>query len=201
MVLVLVGNGWSETAIDLTGNQWHKWDTKEKAFYISGFISGSDYTIIGNVVSLPDDWYLEENQNIAIGLLGEYYIIKQVGDMLEDKELKKKGINKNRGFNTKEVSILLDARDSVRNSGLRRYHVGAVGVRQIVDGVEKLFEDFKNRNIPITDAVYVVSRQIKGTSPEKIEKILLYLRSGKKEVKHLEVRDENSKFPSFIEFP
>jgi hypothetical protein len=40
----------------------------------------------------------------------------------------------------------------------------------------------KIRGIKISDSVYVVKRQIQGTSHEDIEKILIFLRNGKENV-------------------
>ncbi len=55
-----------------------------------------------------------------------------------------------------------------------------ITIGQIVEGLDVLYSDFKNRNIKINDAIYVVKRQIEGASEEHIEAMLQYLRSGKK---------------------
>ena len=54
-----------------------------------------------------------------------------------------------------------------------------------------MYKDFKNKGIRISDAIYVVKRQIEGTSPEDIEKILIYLRSNYENYESLVTRDKN----------
>lgn len=82
-----------------------------------------------------------------------------------------------------------------------RYLINKVTVGQIVDGIDLLYKDFKNRNIYVIDAVYVVYKQIKGTPPEDIERILLWLRSGRKKNDYLVVKDNEGKIVRVITFP
>lgn len=72
---------------------------------------------------------------------------------------------------------------------------------QIIDGLNILYRDFRNRNILLVDAVYVIKKQITGSSPEDIERILLYLRSDRKEDGHLRIKDEKGKTIRIISFP
>lgn len=70
-----------------------------------------------------------------------------------------------------------------------------------VEGLDILFNDFKNRNIEISDALHVVREQIKGVPQEDIEHILLYLRSGGKDSELLLVRDGEGNIIKEIMFP
>lgn len=76
-------------------------------------------------------------------------------------------------------------------------------VGQLVDGIDSLYLDFKNRNIPFAFAIYVVRNQIIGTPQEDIERILLWLRTGKYENKdkYLTVRDSRGVVVREINFP
>lgn len=71
-------------------------------------------------------------------------------------------------------------RENMVLSNLDRFEIYNITVNQILDGLDKLYEDFKNRNIKISDGFYVVKGQIQGTPNEDIERILLYLRGEKK---------------------
>jgi hypothetical protein len=51
--------------------------------------------------------------------------------------------------------------------------------------MDKIYEDFKNRRIKIQDAIYVVRKQIRGTTEEEVEAVLQFLRSEKKWEKYL----------------
>ena len=72
----------------------------------------------------------------------------------------------------------------------------------MMEGVDALYKDFKNRNIKIEDAIYVVKRQITGTSPSDIDRILLFLRNGKQDFTPLILeRDKDGKPIKAIIFP
>ena len=60
---------------------------------------------------------------------------------------------------------------------VQKYSFNNIRVRQIEEGLDQLYGDFRNTNILLTDAIYVVKKQITGSSPEQIEKILQVLRS------------------------
>jgi hypothetical protein len=49
-------------------------------------------------------------------------------------------------------------------------------VDQLVAGIDKVYADFRNRRIPIVDAMEVVMEGIKGSSDSEIEKRLEYFR-------------------------
>lgn len=91
--------------------------------------------------------------------------------------------------------------EKIRNSQLKRYSIYNITVGQIVEGIDILYKDFKNKGIRISDAIYVVKRQIEGTSPEDIEKILIYLRSNYENYESLVTRDKNGGVINSIEFP
>ncbi len=71
----------------------------------------------------------------------------------------------------------------------------------MVDGLDSLYKDFKNENIRNHDAIYVVKKQIEGTLPEDIERILVWLRQGKKDDELLNIRGRDGKIVRVITFP
>lgn len=103
-----------------------------------------------------------------------------------------------------EVGILLEDQKAQKNKQLTRYIflVGTVTNTQVTEGLDKVYEDFKNRSIKLRDAVYLVKKQIEGTPQEDIERILLFLRGGKRDYfKHLFIKDEKGKLIRYILFP
>jgi hypothetical protein len=66
------------------------------------------------------------------------------------------------------------------NSYLDRYIIVGITNDQIVDGLNKFYEDFRNRGILLGHAIYVVKKQIKGASPEEVDAVCEYLRSDYK---------------------
>lgn len=87
---------------------------------------------------------------------------------------------------------------------LINYVINRVTLGQLIDGIDSLYLDFKNRNIPLVFAIYVVNKQIKGTSQDDIERILLWLRTGGKwenKDKFLTLKDSEGKVIRIIDFP
>jgi hypothetical protein len=79
-----------------------------------------------------------------------------------------------------------------------------ININQLLNGLNLLYADFKNQHIPVSFAIYVAKKQIKGTPSEDIEKILLWLRSGGKDenrADYLAVKDNEGKIIRMIEFP
>lgn len=90
------------------------------------------------------------------------------------------------------------------NRNLAGYVITDMTLEQLIDGIDILYSDFKNRSVFLVDAIYVVNKQIKGTSQDDIEKILLWLRSGGKwenKDKFLTVKDAEGKVIKIISFP
>jgi hypothetical protein len=76
--------------------------------------------------------------------------------------------------------------------------------KQLRDGLDILYADFKNRIIFVGFGIHIVKKQIKGTPPEDIEKILLWLRAGGKgenKSYYLAIKDNEGKVIRMIEFP
>lgn len=92
----------------------------------------------------------------------------------------------------------------IPNKKLSGYVITGMTLGQLTDGIDSLYLDFKNRSIPLVFAIYVVNRQIKGTSTNDIERILLWLRTGGKwenKDKYLTVKDSEGKVIKIIDFP
>lgn len=65
-----------------------------------------------------------------------------------------------------------------RNGQLIQYFIGNINPAQISSGLDTLYGDFKNKQIKLVFAMYIVKKQISGGSAEEVEAILQYLRSN-----------------------
>lgn len=86
------------------------------------------------------------------------------------------------------------------NKRLEQWKIFNIPYEQIVDGLDVLYEDYKNRNIIIPHAVHIVKKQIKGASEEEINAILEYLRGGMEDKSKLKYKDKTGKLQE-AEFP
>jgi len=68
-----------------------------------------------------------------------------------------------------------------------------ISVGQLLDGIDLLYSDFKNRSIAVFFALYVVKKQVKGTPPEDIERILLWMRARVGSTGSLMLKDSKGK--------
>jgi len=143
------------------GNDWNEWQVFRKYNFISGFIAGTAYVVEYNMQTQEENYDSDKASEIFVSYVWP--------DEKKPKNL----------FSRKEISLLLGNTKEAFNSSLFRYMILGITNDQIVDGLNLLYTDFKNRQIKLTDAIYVVKKQIRGASPEEIEAILLYLRAEK----------------------
>lgn len=120
-------------------------------------------------------------------LIGSNYVVEE--NKCEDMQL----INRLTTESGKKVSEFdrgMAENEKIGNIILQRFSFYNITVGQIMEGLDILYKDFKNKGIKVSDAIYVVKRQIEGTSPVDIEKILIYLRSGKENFRALIIGEQ-----------
>lgn len=149
------------------GHAWQTWDTSRKLIYISGVIACGNYIVEQNFVRYNISYEKDYDEDKA--LLLRY-------PSLNKSKAKKKSV-----YTQKEVNMMLEYDKRDRNSGLLRYLIIGITNSQIVEGLNQLYSDFKNRQINLREAIYVVKKQIKGASEEEIQAILEYLRATEDE--------------------
>jgi hypothetical protein len=169
------------------GNDWQAWDSLRKHYFISGFISGSGYIIENNFagynISPAKDYDAKKAFSLRYPSL--------------DKSKGKKKIV----YSRNEVDMVLEYDKRSRNSTLLNYEIAKITNGQIVEGLNQLYSDFKNRQIILQEAIYVVKKQISGASDEEIQAIFEYLRATESDrnLDKLLYKDKmgNTKFASF----
>lgn len=163
------------------GNNWTEWQASQKYSFISGFIAGTASVVRTNLQAQDEKHDSEKASQI-------YY------SYLIPDEKKPKNT-----FSRKEVSLLLENRKEDFNADLYRHMIIGITNGQIVEGLNLFYGDFKNKQIKLEDAIYVVKKQIKGGTAEEIEAILQYLRTDK-DFKKLFYTDKDGK-KKYVRFP
>ena len=151
--------------IDLNnGTAWNDFNDMMKIFYIYGCISSSTYITTGSLGELIDT---DDKENEQIKKLQEVVFFKP---------------DKKKMFSRDEMEVfsksMFNLSTDISNVSIQRYAMSGITIGQMISGLDELYKDYKNVNIYI-QAIYVVKKQINGSSSEEIEAILQYLRSGR----------------------
>jgi hypothetical protein len=144
------------------GFDWLKSGKNAKEAYVEGFVWGIAYVAF-------------ETKGV---LLFRNLVDKKAEEVIE--ALWSSTLNKDnkRTFTLEEVRLLLGSEQDFELHLLADYLVVGLPVGQIAEGLDSFYADYKNKQIHIFDAIYVVSRQIKGGPPEEIEAICQWLRAN-----------------------
>lgn len=184
-LILFVPNAHAKDLSETDGVDWGGWDSSRKLFYLNGFISAAD-----NIAEELSDF--EEVEGYSDEEAFKLYTEYLAG--LKNPE-------QARPFETKEIRSILELQKRLRMSALFRYSVLKITVGQLATGLDQFYGDFKNKNIRLTDAVYLVKKQITGASPDEIERISEWLRGGKKDIERLVIRNKNGNIEKIILFP
>lgn len=173
---------------DFDGNNWAIWSSERKLTFLGGFLSASGYIVEESKEGL---FYSK-----AFGLK-EYDAEKssKIWDIFYDTEKRKKA-----SFTRSDVALLLDSQIISRNDGVSKYSIYGITTGQIFQGLNLFYEDFKNRQIKLPSAIYVIKKQITGASTEEIEALVQWLRGGGKDFSKRFYIDKEGK-KKFVSFP
>jgi len=178
--------GDSRDVSEFDGNDWNEMDETLKIGYVKGFIAGTIFVIEENIH--PRAYALRAYKNPEKGKK-KYHRILGARDTLSTV------------FTSSDGKWAVAYEQYSRNERLYRYTIYGITVGQIVDGLDELYEDFKNRSIKVQDAMYLIKKQIKGAPEEEVRQLLIYLRGDKKSLDALWARDEQGKRKYLISFP
>lgn len=170
----------------LDGYDWRRADFPYKAGYVVGFMASGYYLITNNIMPI-DESYSDDQ---FIQLTSRMGIVKSAPRFKGKKE-----------FTVTDMDTYWESCKVFGNQRLYSHALTQITGEQLMEGLDKLYEDFKNRGILMADAIFVVKKQIQGTPQEDIDRILIYLRSGKVNHRSLVVEDEKSNFVRAITFP
>jgi len=176
------------SAFDFDGNTWVSWTALQKLSFLTGFISASSHVIwegINEVYYSSNFGAIEYNDKKAQKVWGVFY----------DTEKKKKTT-----FTRQEVSLALDSVITNNNQGLYKFNVFNITIGQLNEGLDLFYNDFKNKQIKLSSAIYVVKKQIEGASVEEIDTLSQWLRGGSKDFSKRFYIDKEGK-KKFISFP
>jgi len=145
----------------LDGHDWAEWQANAKVNFIGGFIAGAGH-VIGQNIKAQDEKY----DSLKAFQAYVSFISTKVAKPKET-------------FSREEVSLVLGKSKEVFNNQIYTYNIYGIANSQIVDGLNLLYSDLKNKRIKLVDAIYVIKRKIKGASSAEEEAILQYLRADK----------------------
>lgn len=166
LLLLISSTGFSgkEDVGDFDGNDWEGWPEVRKLSFLSGFLAGSNIIL--------------ENK------MDPFYCSLIVSNKYKPEEAQKiwetlfEGKKKKVAFSKQEVALLLDYEIVSRNQALDRYGIYGITNGQLQEGLNLFYSDFRNKQIKLFSALYLVKNQIKGTSSEEIEATIEWLRGG-----------------------
>jgi hypothetical protein len=147
---------------DMNGNTWKKLSYTSKNAFTLGVISSANYVAQQNISYAPIVPEQEYDTKKAIALFSGF-----------EKSKSRKAIV----YNKKEVDLMREHTRRTGNDLLRLYSIYSITNIQLYEGLEKLYDNIKNTNILLNEAVYLVRKQIQGASDEEIQAILLWLRT------------------------
>lgn len=167
-LLVLIAFSSRQVYADIgeeNGNDWLKLNEQSRVYYITGFVNGSGYVVGNNNFKLQRSdevavAHKEVMSSITVASKTKTKVCLNVVDVLN--------------YSLHERGLALD----IKADAISKYSIPKITIRTLLDGLESFYNDFKNRNIKISDAIYVVKKQVNGDSPVAIENIILYLRSN-----------------------
>ena len=169
------------------GDTWRSLSKGKKTVLTDGIILGINNVVKENMVFLPESGSTKRNDELAEKL--EKLLVLYIRQKFARKPTED------------EVRLLLTYEKELRNKKLIEFGVFDVSVKEIIAGVDRLYEEPKNRNIAIVDAMYLVRKKSQGAPTEDMERLVNYLRGGKKDRALLNVKDERGKTRRIIHFP
>jgi hypothetical protein len=173
---------------DIDGNVWRTWEISRRYNFISGFILGTLYVVDKNI-SLDETFDKDKSWKAYLAYVG----------FENDSEGNWKEINKVL-FSKDEATQILKYERQERTVSLLRYQIVGITNSQIVDGLNLFYSDFRNRQIKISEAIYVIRKQVQGASAEEIEAISEWLRTLGRDYMKLQYKDKSGKL-KFATFP
>lgn len=195
---------------DFDGNEWRTWNLSRKVNFISGFLAGASYVIEENTPSFGK--YMGEDYD-AIKALGVYWDYLGLG-LKQMKGGPKAKVEakppeapapiapeaRKQQYSIDEVSLLLEREHRNSREWLTPYSIIGITNVQIVDGLNLFYNDFRNRQIKLPDAIYIIRKQILGVSKEEIEAITEWLRTPNRDSNKRRYKDKEGNL-KFADFP
>jgi hypothetical protein len=172
----------------LPGETWLNMADEKKVVFVEGIVAGINSVVRENMVFLLEGRGTKEtNDEVAEKL-------QKLLTLYARQKL-------DRAPTADEVRLLLVYEKEFRSKKLVEYGVYDVSVEKLARGVDDLYEEPKNRNVAVVDALYLAKIRLKGAPPGDLERIINYLRGGKRDRSVLNIKDEKGKTVKIIRFP
>ncbi len=66
-------------------------------------------------------------------------------------------------------------------------------VKQLREGMDRFYSDFRNRRVPTSDALWLVALQISGVPEDEVERLTVSVRRASSEANAIELKKEKEK--------
>lgn len=67
----------------------------------------------------------------------------------------------------------------------KHYHYFGIPYRQLIEGVDNIYKEYKNKTIRLKDALSLVKSDIEGTDKKELEQRMIFMRKSEKEQKRI----------------
>jgi len=188
LILPIISLAQTRHLSEIDGNEWRTWEKLSKVRFVTGFMLGSAYVVCKNmplegmyVKAGYDPWRVLElywRDFMGVGV----------------------GTKKKEQFSREEASLLLERERRIRKEHLDKYLIIEITNTQIVDGLDLFYNDFRNRQIKLPEAVFLVKKQILGASKEEFEAITEWLRTPDRDSGKLQFKDKDGNV-KYAQFP
>ena len=157
-------------------------NTNEKYIYILGFAHSANKI------------YSETQKESKYEILGDS---PECGQFFKDIEHGNSLIS----VQSKHAKECIDLAESFKAWTYYKYSFSKMSAKQIIDGLDLFYKDFKNRSILIEDSIYFVKKQTEGMmdTKEEINATMIWLRSGKIDSKREYKNSKGEK--NYVVFP
>ncbi len=77
----------------------------------------------------------------------------------------------------------------------KSHHFFGIRYRQLVEGTDQIYKDYKNKSIELRDAFSLVRADLDGTDKKELERRMIYMRKSKEERERIILEDLINKTP------
>lgn len=169
-------NAYAERSSDFNGFDWVDWSEAYRLGYVIGFERGT-YSVLseikGCLVLYTSEDVMPELKPEEKEKMQEFIekVPKEKREIFEMTNKMQSVLGQDKSYSHRVLSTMYATIS--KQKSLLDFTYG-----QLLDGLDEFYSDFRNKRIPIGDAIYIVRMQLEGCSEEGIEYMTKELRSS-----------------------
>lgn len=171
-MLIATGIAWDveATVLQTDGTDWEGKTDAERVFWVEGFLSGVAVVLI----NYRSEYFSLQDYLLLVGEAWEMFMREAEGTLYSVPAEDRRGVKSTWRFSL--AMTLLGVKERVWEDATERLELFGVTVGQLKEGMDKLYQDYRNRGIALVDAVYIANMEVRGSRPELIDAQVRYLR-------------------------